>query len=632
MARVAPGQEAGLVTLVKLQDTVGGTVAGKRFRRQQRCHEAETLVCGRVRAARWCSLFLMLSSWRRALDRYDALLWALMVLHILLAPHNAGGESLRSRVVHDLLYRGTRWDTSMSPDDLSMPRDMPPNYWGDLLLQVLAYVPVRLVDRLWQARNWALQQPLPEPLFRLLSGWIEPKLPALVLVRCVLGSLSWLAWTLLRHALPDRQAGRYFVFMLGAQFHTIFYASRLWPSTFASAVFSIAYALNLRDRTHIAVALLSFTAAIWHAEWAVFLCWFLLFSIATSNGANRLGWQLCIRGVSMLLGGAGGAALSAVLGSLPKRIFLLPEWEVSSVTAAAESTSEQNVTLPWSWYWTSALPRTLMLVPIYIPLLPLTLVRESVSRRMALTAFAFILSRSWQQHKDLLHMLPVVPLLDAAAAMVLARLHLFGWSSIASDKLHRAAAALNELDTRPYRRVIREAERKRLVRHFVRACQVMLMVDALVSHLGLLGVWRQKAAGAEALRALHHAHRLMQHRGNAAKCPEPHVYIDAGAAASGISPFLEVPGWRYFWNTGRDPDLEDWSSCTHLITTRTSVPGFERVYSTKILECCSIRYPFLRSSERIYVFRRQLQPTLANRSLDPQLLLPGCWPARLPWT
>ncbi|KAF6002888.1 hypothetical protein F1559_000230 [Cyanidiococcus yangmingshanensis] len=90
----------------------------------------------------------------------------------------------------------------------------------------------------------------------------------------------------------------------------------------------------------------------------------------------------------------------------------------------------------------------------------------------------------------------------------------------------RRQVALNELDARPYRRVLKEAKRKRLVIQVVRLCQMSLFVGALAAHIGGLSVAMRSYPGGEALSALHRAHGLAQRTSGSLECPEPFVYID----------------------------------------------------------------------------------------------------------
>lgn len=53
------------------------------------------------------------------------------------------------------------------------------------------------------------------------------------------------------------------------------------------------------------------------------------------------------------------------------------------------------------------------------------------------------------------------------------------------------------------------------------------------------------------------------------------MHIDASAAMTGISRFLEEPTWQY----SKDENLTDFSSSTHLVSGISSVPGFTRIHS-----------------------------------------------------
>ncbi|KAK4531645.1 hypothetical protein CCYA_CCYA09G2502 [Cyanidiococcus yangmingshanensis] len=572
----------------------------------------------------------MLSS-LKVLDRYDGLLLMLILLHVMLVPHNSANESVYLQVVHDITYRGTRWGTLLRHHHFNSSIQAQHNFLGELVLGILAIGPVRLIYNLWRARNWALQQPIPHPLALLLRSWMEPKLPALILIRCILGSLSWLAWTQLRYALPNAHTRTSFARFLCAQFHPIFYASRVLPDTFASIAASFAYGLHLRGHELACTVLLSFSAIVWRFEVAVFLLCFSLLGVIVSTEAQLRSRKLLSLGIATLKGGVAAGALSMLMKSSVVQRVLSPQWDVLYSGAAVHQTWEWKLQPSW-WYWTSALPRALLPIPVYFPLFPVGLLRIPDARQTALPALAFVASLSVFSPKELRFILPTIPLINAAAGMTLGRLHEFGWTAIESNKLHQAAVALNELDARPYRRVLKEAKRKRLVIQVVRLCQMSLFVGALAAHIGGLSVAMRSYPGGEALSALHRAHGLAQRNSGSLECPEPFVYIDPLSSMTGISPFLEIPGWKYSVGEHHSSKNVDWSVYTHLVTERDSVPGFEPVYAAKAFDGFSLRYPFLHFTERIHVLRRLTRAPVTNQSMDHQLPLPGCWPARLPWT
>ena len=566
---------------------------------------------------------------------------AVILLHLFVAPYTKVEESFHVQAVHDLLFRGPHPAALPHYDHLSFPGVVPRTFIGALLLASLGAAPVYLVQagrRIGQHALIWLNYHAPRltatiPAF--LYPWPEPRRSALLIVRLLLGTLTWLSLVAVRRALPWPDARAFYGIITASQFHLLFYASRPLSNTFALILTNAALACRLQGVDDAGVVLVAVAAAVFRFELALLLM-LLFLADAWRAGRSRTAWRaLCRRAALALLSAAAAAAVSVLVDSYFWRRRVYPEWEAFRFNAIANRSHEWG-TAPWHWYWTSALPRALLFIPTYVPLLPIALLGWTEARQLALPYLGYVACMSALPHKELRFVFYALPVANAAAALVLGAAFRYGWSPVSDEKIARAASALTELDARPYYEVVRETDRKLWTRRFAAVCCALLVLTATVSHTVFLGVSSRNYPGAEALLALHRAHAAAE---KTPACARPYVHIDAAAASSGISQFLHIPAWHYSKREYAPGQRVDWRQYTHLVTERAAEAGFERVYSARAPDAWLHQYPFVRFAERIHVLRRRQERLQRSDAEDDSgeearqaLLLPGCWPARLPWS
>lgn len=653
---------------------------------------------------------------RPAVAPVDLILLALILIHVVLAPYTGAEESFNLHATHDILYHGVWSRTGPAAsalahyDHLARPAaaaEAPRSFLGPLLLASLSALPLRAVSLAKAAVIWATTTTTTTTTTAAAARFasLEPKLPAQFIVRATLGALTWCSLVAVRRALP-RAARTFFGLICCSQFYLVFYASRTLPDAFALVLCNAALAMRLGGRSAAAAAMMAFAAAVWRWE-----CAWLLLCVAVhdvvragmrggSDSAVRQAqpqeergeeqqqqpqqhlqeqqpWQrrdetppasrrasviklLCAMVTSAAAAAAAGALLSIAVDSyFWRRRRVYPAWEAFRLEVFDGKPRAWGVS-PWHWYLTSALPRALMFVPTYVPLLvPLALVTYADARATALPYIAFVLvsSAAASAPKHLQTMLYTVPAFNAAAAIVLGRAFQFGWTPVPREKMQSAARAMQRGDMAPYARLVGECDRKLTAKRAVALTLTTLLVAAVASHGVLLGVSRYHYPGADALRALHRAHDVARREGDATASAEVRVYLDAAAGQSGASRFLErisaeeaqrggggggeyraYNGW-YYVKHGRAPDDRiDRAQYTHMVTERPQVRGFERVYAARGFAGLQRRFPYVRFEDKIYVLRRR-ERRFGGRGGDgggdeddEMLLLPGCWPARLPWS
>lgn len=143
----------------------------------------------------------------------DLLLPSLILLHLLVAPYTKVEESFNIQAVHDISH----WSfsspvSSQSFDHFSFPGAVPRTFVGAALLAFLS-----------------------KPIVWFLGLRHAVYYPQ-VIARAVLGLLNAGALLWYKNGLEKafgRAVGRWWVLLVGSQFHVIFYASRTLPNMFA---------------------------------------------------------------------------------------------------------------------------------------------------------------------------------------------------------------------------------------------------------------------------------------------------------------------------------------------------------------------------------------------------------------
>jgi hypothetical protein len=567
---------------------------------------------------------------QRLVSRYEAMLWVFIVLNAILVPYNSAEEAPYVQILHDSIYEGDRFSTSCVHWRTWLTGRESLRDWCTVFMETLGCVPARVVGSLWRARNWALQRPIPSFFFRLLGSWIEPKLPCLILVRCIIGSISWMSLVLGQRALSNDEARTYSMELLCVQFSVILGASRISPVSLSIAVFSSVQALILKGYAKAGLAVLSFVGTASLIQTGFLQVWFILADLTGSAGGKTFLLGLLSRCSALLIGSLLAFGMLGTTMTPAMRGGFLLQYEPGTLQRILTHAPTRVMLQHLTAHSKAFISRLALVIIAYVLLVKRAPVKAGTAGRMAFPALAYIActaSPSTVFHSAV----PVTPLICAAAATILGRLHDFGLTAIESQKLQEAATALNELDLRPYRRVMKEAERKRRVRRLLRFCRLLLVGGAIILQALFLTVSFWNSPGAEAMRALHRAYLLPGDPLRGAACPDPYVHIDAASIQTGASTFLEVPAWKYAWESEPREGASKSLALTHLVTEQVIVAGFERVYASRTFAGLTSFYPFLRFQERIFVHRRVSGYAGANDALEQHLPLPGCWPARLPW-
>ena len=255
-------------------------------------------------------------------------------------------------------------------------------------------------------------------------------------------------------------AGWAFAALACTQFHLPFYASRTLPNTWATCLVSLGAAHWLRalgdvsvglgedgrggrddiDADHAsargrgrrrharcAVALLAAAAAVFRCDMlplaALVAIHLVFFAAAPLPGIvpGRPGLRVLPLLDALAVGAAAAAGAAGPASLLDSALWGRATWPELEVLLfnTAENRSAEWGTQPWHWYFTSALPRALG--PAALLLAPAGAAADPrLARPLACCAAGFAAAYSLLPHKELRFLLPVLPLLDGAAAVGLA--------------------------------------------------------------------------------------------------------------------------------------------------------------------------------------------------------------------
>ena len=513
-------------------------------------------------------------------EAWEVPLLLVMVAHVLLCPYNKVEESFNLQATHDLLYHRTQL---AAYDHLEFPGVVPRTFLGPLVL-ALTTAPAAVAAAFADA----------------------PKLTAQLAARLVLGMANVAGMCAVRRAArrqfggastaEKRAYGRAYVLLAVCQFHPLFYASRTLPNSFATVLVAFASAHWIDGKVAPCLRLLTAATVIFRAELLVLLAPLIVSMLAR----RQIGFvRLCVLGLT-----TGAASLLATLAvdSMMWRRLLWPELEVLHFNAVLNKSHEYG-TSPFHWYFSSALPRTLL------GALPLALLAVAVvprARELVAIPCCFVAIYSALPHKELRFVLYVVPLLNAAAAAALAKLyrrlpplHVVFTPDGPKPKLSPFAPSGATPKSAP-----RATSRQRATALLGRLAMVGLLVASLGASTLFLGAARLNYAGADALQLLHAAvtpREAARARGGVK------VHVGVAAAMTGVSRFLEQPRP---WSYSKDESLvsaDDLRRFSYLLTAATDEPvaGFEVAHVAHGYARLQLWPPAMLTEPKIHVLKRR---------------------------
>ncbi|GAB5370003.1 hypothetical protein AAMO2058_001454900 [Amorphochlora amoebiformis] len=358
----------------------------------------------------------------------DLVTFWVVCLHAVMCPYTKVEESFNTQAVHDILAFGITPDGLEEYDHFSFPGVVPRTFVGPLSLS-LVMKPLQLI---WFSDQYQL-----------------------LLMRIVLGGMSVFCLGRFRRSFfsklapPEKyiQWSSVFTALTCVQFHIPFYLSRPLANTFALCLTNLALAEWMRDRSGTCVTLLAVTCAIFRADCLLFAGPLLLIKLVFGrfSWGNVIFWGI----ISSIL----SVCVTVFIDSYFWNEFLMwPEFQVLWYNTVLNKSSNWG-TEPFHWYFTSALPRSLLgaylLVPLSVFQNPITVNRilRNFSRirnilqvdprklMILFPALVFVGLYSILPHKELRFIFPALPVFNALASLTLSE-YIFPISSTHKRKIN----------------------------------------------------------------------------------------------------------------------------------------------------------------------------------------------------
>nr|XP_007134414.1 hypothetical protein PHAVU_010G045600g [Phaseolus vulgaris]ESW06408.1 hypothetical protein PHAVU_010G045600g [Phaseolus vulgaris] len=286
---------------------------------------------------------------------YDLLLASIAALYVLTIPYTKVEESFNVQAMHDILYH---WTNLENYDHLEFPGVVPRTF----------------------------------------------------LVRMALGCIILYTLRFFRHQIRNKfghQVEAFFVILTAIQFHFLFYCTRPLPNILALGLVNLAYGYWFEGRFYAALNSLIFATTVFRCDMLLLLCSIGL-QLLLTNKISVWGALKHCTGMALFCIG-----LTIIVDSIMWKRLLWPEFEVFWFNSVLNKSSEWG-TNAFHWYFTSALPRSLLAA------YPLSLFGLFLDRRVRTFTFpvlAFILLYSKLPHKELRFIISSVPIFNVSASI-----------------------------------------------------------------------------------------------------------------------------------------------------------------------------------------------------------------------
>jgi len=372
------------------------------------------------------------------------------------------------------------------------------------------------------------------------------------LARFLLLSLNLWGWIRLAstvdrmHVLSHRNKtmteGSWLMLITACQFHIPYYSSRMLPNTFALAIVLQAYSYWLQEKIHIAAALITFGTTVFRCDLLLLL------------GSIGLSW-IFHRKLSIfdalkvgILTGITSLVITIPVDSLLWQRPIWPEGEVFYFNTILGRSGEWGLS-PWHWYFTSALPKSMLLTIFLVPLSMFRIIEnlvilerkarqrsddvpskkndrallspwvDSQWAQFIIPILGFVVLYSFLGHKEMRFIFPALPILNLGAAIGMSKLTQIAFPPQLTSKGKEHFTSW--------------------VGRIGFGCGLLSIGISLVGSLIFVRTSRDNYSGGDALKELtsHIQNVVSASEGDLTEKLSPHVYIDVAAAMSGVSLF-----------------------------------------------------------------------------------------------
>ncbi|XP_024008571.1 dol-P-Man:Man(7)GlcNAc(2)-PP-Dol alpha-1,6-mannosyltransferase isoform X2 [Eutrema salsugineum] len=317
---------------------------------------------------------------------YDLILGSIAAIYVVMAPYTKVEESFNVQSMHDILYHRLNFN---SYDHLEFPGVVPRTF-------IVSFIA--------------------SPVVSVISWLGFPKIYNLVAARLVLGCIILSTLRFFRIQIRKNfghQVESFFVLLTSLQFHLLFYCTRPLPNILAFGLVNLAYGNWLKGNFYSALSFLIFATVIFRCDVMLLLGPIGLQFLMTKSISFWKALKYCVGTAVVAVG------LTISVDSIMWKKFVWPEFEVFWFNSILNRSSDWG-THSIHWYFTSALPRSLLVA------YPLSLLGTLLDRRvpfLILPVLSFVILYSKLPHKELRFIISSVPMLNLSAAVAASRIY-----------------------------------------------------------------------------------------------------------------------------------------------------------------------------------------------------------------
>lgn len=332
------------------------------------------------------------------------LLLAIGYLHVHLCPYTKVEESFNIQAIHDILVL----DNLSDYDHHEYPGVVPRTFVGALTVA-------------------SVTLPLKTLWVDLLGGSLKA---IQTLARMVLLSFGLAAFLTFAQAV-GRTFGKdtriFLIAITAVQFHLMFYMSRTLPNTFALVLVLYAYSCWFEAQYDRFLIIFTFTTIIFRADTVLIFAPLVLLLLLT----RQITWGRTV-GLG-LVSSVAALLLTVLVDSYFWNTWVWPEGQVLWFNTVENQSAAWGVS-PFHWYWTSALPRAMLLTGVLVPFGLCASASASVTSKrrfwawdtramkIFLPTLLYIMLFSFLPHKELRFIFNALPLFNTLAALGAAKL------------------------------------------------------------------------------------------------------------------------------------------------------------------------------------------------------------------
>lgn len=322
----------------------------------------------------------------------------------------------------------------------------------------------------------------------------------------------------------------FFAILTAVQFHLLFYSTRPLPNILAFGLVNLAYSFWFKGNPFATLRCLTCASIVFRCDTVLLFGPIGIELLLSKSISISEAIKCCISSALLCI------VFTVLLDTVMWQRILWPELEVFWFNSVLNRSSEWG-TQSFHWYFTSALPRSLLVA------YPLCLAGVLLDRRVMqyiVPVFCFVLLYSKLPHKELRFIIGSIPMFNVSAAITASRLYINkkkdGWRWLYIMLLGSFLVSLG--------------------------CSVMTFIASYYNY-----------PGAYALKALHQADTS-----NTTK--EKFVHIDAFTAMNGVSRFCENEyPWRYSKEEGIALDEYHDRNFTYLLNEHFHIDGYKCLFA-----------------------------------------------------